>query len=409
MLAERRPTPIAAAAGDEAPPPGRPLDGITVVEFATIIAAPLATSMLADLGAKVVKVELIDGDPYRHLVAGGTPAAKTTAGKSSICIDLKQARDGASPRSWPHGRRRRAQRPARRARTARPRRGRPARRQPRAGVGLADRLRAPQPAPPAPSTHPCAGAATGGAGYQAGPALDAPCETLADVREISRQLMRANESNPDPNTSAVAAEAVLLALLARQRFGVGQAVHVNMLAANMYANADDALDYAGKPARPTCDPDLLGPAPGYRLYRTADGWLFLAVTATTSGAVAGRRSTGRSSPTTPGSPTPTPGPPTPTRWPTLLAEPLRGGPPPSGRSAARRRVAGVRADASTPGPFFAHDQQVLANDFAPECTHARFGTHRRWGPIVRVNGGSVLRTRRARRRAHRRDPRRARP
>ena len=30
---------------------------------------------------------------------------------------------------------------------------------------------------------------------------------------------------------------------------------------------------------------------------------------------------------------------------------------------------------------------MLANDLAPECTHARFGTHRRWGPIVRVDGG----------------------
>ena len=47
--------------------------------------------MLADLGARVIKVEPIDGDPYRHLIAGGTPAAKTTAGKSSICVDLKQA------------------------------------------------------------------------------------------------------------------------------------------------------------------------------------------------------------------------------------------------------------------------------------------------------------------------------
>jgi crotonobetainyl-CoA:carnitine CoA-transferase CaiB-like acyl-CoA transferase len=51
------------------------------------------------------------------------------------------------------------------------------------------------------------------------------------------------------------------------------------------------------------------------------------------------------------------------------------------------RVAGMRADAATPGPFFAHDPQMLANDFAPLCTHARFGTHRRWGPVVTVNGG----------------------
>ena len=50
-------------------------------------------------------------------------------------------------------------------------------------------------------------------------------------------------------------------------------------------------------------------------------------------------------------------------------------------------VAGVRAEASTPGPFFAHEPQVLANGFTPECSHARFGPYRRWGPVVRVNGG----------------------
>ena len=50
-------------------------------------------------------------------------------------------------------------------------------------------------------------------------------------------------------------------------------------------------------------------------------------------------------------------------------------------------MAGVRADGATPGPFFAHDPQMRANDFAPECVHARFGPHRRWGPVARVNGG----------------------
>ena len=389
VVAERRPTPIAAAAGDEAPPPGRPLDGITVVEFATIIAAPLATAMLADLGAKVVKVELIDGDPYRHLVPGGTPTAKTTAGKSSICVDLKSGEG-----------RRIAQDLARTAdvvvHNARP--GVPE----RLGLGEAD-LRPDNPGlvwvsltgygrhsphHRRPSTHPVAGAATGGAGYQAGPALDARCETLADVREIARQLMRANESNPDPNTSAVATAAVLLALLARQRFGVGQAVYVNMLAANMYANADDAVLYAGKPARPTCDPDLLGPAPGYRLYRTADGWLLLAVTSDDEWqrcwsaldrpelakdarfADADARAANADALVD------------------ALAETLLRRPAAEWEErCCAVRVAGVRADASTPGPFFAHDPQVLANDFAPECTHTRFGPHRRWGPIVRLDGG----------------------
>jgi crotonobetainyl-CoA:carnitine CoA-transferase CaiB-like acyl-CoA transferase len=200
--------------------------------------------------------------------------------------------------------------------------------------------------------------------------------------------MRANEANPDPNTSVVAASAIVLALLARQRYGLGQAVYVNMLAANMYANADDALEYAGKPVRAACDDELLGSHAGYRLYRADDGWLFLAIGTDAEwrrcwdvierpdladdarfATVAARLANDA-----------------------LLAAEIaeRLGK----RSASEweerfvaARVAGLRADAATPGVFFAHHPQVLANDFAPECTHTRFGPHRRWGPIVRLNGG----------------------
>ena len=244
------------------------------------------------------------------------------------------------------------------------------------------------------------------------PAIDAPCRTLDDVREICRQLMRANESNPDPNTGVVIAEAVTLALLARERFGIGQAVYVNMLTANLYANADDALDYAGKPARAVADDELHGhgarrPPPPHGRRLAVPG----RSPATTSGGGPGRRSTVPSWPTTPASPPPTTGRPTTTRstpsWPSCSGK----------RPAAEWEerfvaagVAGVRADASTPGPFFAHHPQMLANDFAPECTHTRFGTHRRWGPIVRVDGGlGAYRLGRAGRRAHRRHPRRAGP
>ncbi len=388
VLAEaREPTPVAT--GMDAPPAGRPLDGTMVVEFGTIIAAPLATALLADLGARVVKVEPIDGDPYRHLVPGGTPVAKTSAGKESICVDLKSSAG-----------RRIAADLARRAdvvvHNARP--GVPER------LGLGDeQLRADNPrliwvsvtgyprrshGAHRPSTHPCAGAATGGAGHQAGPALTTACETLDDVREISRQLMRANEANPDPNTAVIVVDAVLLALLARQRLGFGQRVHVDMLTANMYANADDALDYAGKPARTRADDDLFGTSAGHRLYPTFDGWLFVALSSDDEW----RRC-----------------------W-TVLERAGLADDPRFSRAASRaaadedltavlsdilaarpaaeweRRfvtagLAGVRADRATPGQFFAHDPQALANDLAPECTHTRFGRHRRWGPIVRVNGG----------------------
>ncbi len=363
---------------------GEPLAGITVVEFATIIAAPLSTSMLADLGARVIRVEVPEGDPYRHLVAAGTVAAKTTAGKESICLDLKTPEGRAIARQLVAGA------------DVLVHNYRPGVAE-RLGLGEAE-LRAEYPrliwvsiagygrhSPSAnrPATHPCAGAAMGGAAFQSGVALDTPCPTLPDVREISRQLIRANESNPDPNTSVVAAAATLLALVARERHGIGQAVYVNMLAANLYANADDAVAYAGKAARRRPDPALHGLGPGYRLHRTAgDGWLFLAVTSDAERARAAAvlgvspdtlTDTGADSLDGAGE---------------ALAAVF------ATRSAAEWEaaftavgVAGVRADVATPGKAFAHDPLFLDNGFTPECTHTRFGTHRRWGPIVRVGGG----------------------
>lgn len=352
---------------------GRPLDGVLVVEFATIIAAPLSTSLLADLGARVVRVEVTDGDPYRHLVPGGMPAAKTTAGKESICIDLKNAEGRAIARDL-------AARADVLVHNYRP--GVPE----RLGLGYDD-LAAVNPgliwvsvagygrrSPSAnrPATHPCAGAAMGGAGYQGGAAVTNDCASLADVREMSRQLIRANESNPDPNTSVVAASATLLALLARQRHGVGQAVYVNMLLANGYANIDDALAYGGKASRLLPDAEMFGLAADYRLYRAAEGWVFLAATTEAERArfVAATGHTGAFDAD-------------------ALAALFATRPAAEWEAVCTAaRVACVRADGSTPGPFFAKHPQMLVNGFSPETTHARWGTHRRWGSIVTVNGGN---------------------
>ncbi|MBQ28722.1 MAG: CoA transferase [Acidimicrobiaceae bacterium] len=45
-----------------------PLEGIRVIEFANFAAAPSATAIMADLGAEVIKVEAIGGDPIRGLM-----------------------------------------------------------------------------------------------------------------------------------------------------------------------------------------------------------------------------------------------------------------------------------------------------------------------------------------------------
>jgi crotonobetainyl-CoA:carnitine CoA-transferase CaiB-like acyl-CoA transferase len=68
----------------------------------------------------------------------------------------------------------------------------------------------------------------------------------------------------------------MLALLARNRTGRGQAVEVTMLQANAWANADEAYDYEGRPPCVLPDEQCFGLNALYRLYRANEGWVFLA-------------------------------------------------------------------------------------------------------------------------------------
>ncbi len=66
-----------------------PLTGITILEFGEMFAAPYASSVLADLGARVIKFEAMNGDNIRSLLAFPEAAgAKAMQGKESIQIDL---------------------------------------------------------------------------------------------------------------------------------------------------------------------------------------------------------------------------------------------------------------------------------------------------------------------------------
>ena len=74
----------------------RPLDGITVVSLEHAIAAPFCTRQLADLGARVIKVERAgEGDfarHYDHRVAGlSSHFVWVNRSKESLAIDLKSA------------------------------------------------------------------------------------------------------------------------------------------------------------------------------------------------------------------------------------------------------------------------------------------------------------------------------
>lgn len=71
-----------------------PLEGVTVVSVEQAVAAPLATRNLADLGARVIKVEHPNGGDlargYDHAVHGtGAHFVWLNRGKESVALDLK--------------------------------------------------------------------------------------------------------------------------------------------------------------------------------------------------------------------------------------------------------------------------------------------------------------------------------
>jgi crotonobetainyl-CoA:carnitine CoA-transferase CaiB-like acyl-CoA transferase len=80
----------------------KPLDGFRVLDFTQNVAGPLAGQVLADLGAEVIKVEAPDGEAARHITSvlpGRPPLAPyflpNNRGKKSVAVDLttRQGKD----------------------------------------------------------------------------------------------------------------------------------------------------------------------------------------------------------------------------------------------------------------------------------------------------------------------------
>jgi len=75
------------------------LDGLKVVELATVIAGPVTAALLCDMGATVVKVETPQGDAYRTMTSTAPGQhfsccfEHCNRGKQSVALDLKKAED----------------------------------------------------------------------------------------------------------------------------------------------------------------------------------------------------------------------------------------------------------------------------------------------------------------------------
>jgi crotonobetainyl-CoA:carnitine CoA-transferase CaiB-like acyl-CoA transferase len=257
--------------------PSSLLQGIKILELATWIATPMATSLLAELGARVIKIEPLEGDPLRRY---GPTGLKCVQGKESITLDLKTTEG----RDIVHRLAARADALVHNYRPGVPER-----------LGIDDatlRARNPGliylyaasygstgPMSAKPAFHVTAGAICGGALAQAGsdgapgPSVDLSDEELA---WWSRHLTQCNEANPDFNAALVVGAVLTMALYRRARSGLGQTAETRMMASNAYALSEYFIDYAGRPPRLLPDAGVHGLHALYRLYQARAGWIFVA-------------------------------------------------------------------------------------------------------------------------------------
>ncbi len=229
------------------------LDGITVVEFAAHAGSAYATMLLAEQGARAIRIEPPDGDPSR-----GTPHFHAlNRSKQSVFLDLDSAADNSSARdvlsladivvSGFSPARQRA-------------------------LGLDyESLRRTNPAalllqmPPLGSRGP----------YAEMPAEYDLVHAWSGMVATQRSLSGNPVETPFPlvcyQAGLLGAAAAVAGLIARGDSGVGQAIEVSLLAAALSIQSGDCLN---NPQLPTVKPgprDPMGPFEVVYLYRGSDG------------------------------------------------------------------------------------------------------------------------------------------
>jgi crotonobetainyl-CoA:carnitine CoA-transferase CaiB-like acyl-CoA transferase len=262
------------------------LSDVTVLELGTFFAAPFGGTVLREMGARVIKVEPLEGEPMRGLLpfpeVGG---AKCVQGKESICVDLSSEEGRAIVhtlarnsdivlQSFRAGVAKRQGIDAETLRAVNP--GLVYLNSPGYGID--------GPCGDRPAYAPTIGAGSGLVMRNIGTAIEErPGLSLKEIRADALRLSGAGTTEyaqADGISALTAASAMALGLLVRDRTGVSQEMLTTMLTSTAHALADDMAEYKDRPPTQAADAELLGYSALYRLYRAADEWIYLAAPST---------------------------------------------------------------------------------------------------------------------------------
>jgi crotonobetainyl-CoA:carnitine CoA-transferase CaiB-like acyl-CoA transferase len=240
---------------------GGPLAGIRVLDLATFIAGSLTSTVLASLGADVVKIEPPEGDPWRTQDLGFIPWNR---GKRGLVLDLKHP-DG---REAFHDLVRRADIVTDNYR-----------------VGVRERLRIDHASLAEVNPHiiTCSGLAYGPVGARARePGFDTVLQALSGIAIAQGgpdEPVTMRMSPIDSATAIMTALGAAVALYVRERTGRGQQAWTSLANTVVLCQSGELVSYAGRPANPVGGRDCVGVGALHRFYRCADGWIALACTA----------------------------------------------------------------------------------------------------------------------------------
>jgi len=233
-----------------------PLAGIRVLEITNLIAGPTAGRILADLGADMIKLEPPAGDISRPI--GRTYFYALNFNKRSVCVDTSKEEG-----------RKVVQRIAAKAdvllANLRPKATE------RMGIGLAIN-------PKLIETHLTGYGYTGP--YSKRPGIDPLAQAYMGMSRAqggpeNPPVFPAQLAPTDYTNGAMGAFGTILALYVRKRTGQVQNVYGNLLSAGIVLSSAWFTKYAGRPVRQLADKAQMGLGPFHRLYKLADGWIYV--------------------------------------------------------------------------------------------------------------------------------------